>query len=752
MALVSVAQLDRAFPCGGKDWRFEPSRRHKMLLTLNSKIETLAKVGPIFSKRLCGLGIETIKDLLWYFPQRYEDFSQITPIKQAKLNEKACFCGTISQFTTKKTFKRGLFLTEALLQDKTACLRVVWFNQPYLAQTLKEKDLVCLAGKVAMDKGGIFLQSPSYEKVFEEENLTHTGRIIPIYPETKGISSRYLRYLVKQALKAALPSIQETLPENILKQQALLPLSKALTEIHFPSSFATLEMAKERFGFEEIFLIQLAVLKQKLKVQKQKAPSVPFKVELVKDLVAKLPFKLTDAQRKCSFQILKDLERKRPMSRLLEGDVGSGKTVVAVIAMLSCCKAGFQAALMAPTEILAQQHFNEVSKLLQPFKIKIALLTGKKDKIISQKIGYQTREGFKPETMEISRIKLLEKTKLGEINVLIGTHSLIQEKVKFNTSEKNGLALVVIDEQHRFGIKQRQKLVTGKSNKLLPHFLSMTATPIPRTLALTLYGNLDLSLLDEMPKGRKRITTEIVAPKERQRVYAFIKKEIKQGNQVFVICPRIELPEENEGNLSAKKSSWAEVKAVEEEYDKLSKVFFKSFKVEMLHGKMKPKEKEKIMLDFKRGKFDILVSTSVVEVGVDIPGATAMLIESAERFGLAQLHQFRGRIGRNKKEAFCFLFTESNSQKTKQRLKAILKAKNGFELAEYDLQIRGPGGLTSVKQWGLPDLAMLALKNLKLVEKTREQAKETLTNSPNLVQYPILREAVARFEKIAHLE
>jgi len=407
---------------------------------------------------------------------------------------------------------------------------------------------------------------------------------------------------------------------------------------------------------------------------------------------------------------------------------------------------------MAPTEILAQQHFNEVSKLLQPFKIKIALLTGKKDKIISQKIGYQTREGFKPETMEISRIKLLEKTKLGEINVLIGTHSLIQEKVKFNTSEKNGLALVVIDEQHRFGIKQRQKLVTGKSNKLLPHFLSMTATPIPRTLALTLYGNLDLSLLDEMPKGRKRITTEIVAPKERQRVYAFIKKEIKQGNQVFVICPRIELPEENEGNLSAKKSSWAEVKAVEEEYDKLSKVFFKSFKVEMLHGKMKPKEKEKIMLDFKRGKFDILVSTSVVEVGVDIPGATAMLIESAERFGLAQLHQFRGRIGRNKKEAFCFLFTESNSQKTKQRLKAILKAKNGFELAEYDLQIRGPGGLTSVKQWGLPDLAMLALKNLKLVEKTREQAKETLTNSPNLVQYPILREAVARFEKIAHLE
>ncbi|MCX6789003.1 MAG: ATP-dependent DNA helicase RecG, partial [Candidatus Gribaldobacteria bacterium] len=512
-------------------------------------------------------------------------------------------------------------------------------------------------------------------------------------------------------------------------------------QIHFPETLALAEQDKQRFAFEELFLVELSVLQARLKLAQQKAPAIALNAELMRNFTDSLSFTLTDAQRKCAWQILKDMEKPCPMSRLLEGDVGSGKTVVAIMAALNSVKAGFQVALMAPTEILAKQHFYQAAVLLRPFKIRIALLTGKEDQIISQKLGWQTKDGFRPETIEISRSKILERTKKGEIDLLIGTHTLIQDKVKFGK-----LGLVIVDEQHRFGIAQRAKLCgTSKTGHLLlPHLLSMTATPIPRTLALTIFGDLDLSLIDEMPKGRKEIITKVIAPSERKQAYDFIRQQVKGDNRVFVICPRIE--------KSETATNWSEAKAVKVEYEKLSKEVFPNLKVGMLHGKMKPKEKEKIMRDFKSGKIEVLVATTVIEVGVDIPKATLMLVEGADRFGLAQLHQLRGRVGRADRQSYCFLFTESASSQTRQRISAIIKAKNGFELAEKDLAIRGPGSLIGKKQWGLPDLVMANLTDLALVEKTRETAKQILQQSPSLKNYPILAFKVKIFEKQLHLE
>jgi len=718
-----------------------------MELTLTTPIEKVPRIGPSFLKKLQKMGIKQVEDLLFHFPHRYEDFSKILPIKKVRLNQQCCIVGKIIEIENVKTFKKKMILTQGIVKDKTGALKVVWFNQPYLINVLKKGDLVCLAGKVNFGENGMFLSNPVYEKISKEEfqtsNLIHTGRIVPIYPETEGLSSRWFRYILKPLLLKFKNKIPETLPQKILKKYNLLGISEALWQIHFPDSLQLAEKAKERFSFEEVFLIELSVIRERLKLVREKAPEIPINVDLIKSFVSSLPFKLTDAQRKAAFQILKDLEKGIPMSRLLQGDVGSGKTVIAVIAALNTVKAGYQVAFMTPTEILAKQHFKEVSKLLRPFKVKIALLTGKEDKIVAQKL--------ENEVLEISRRKLLEKTKKGEIDILIGTHSLIQDKVKFAK-----LGLCIIDEQHRFGVEQRAKLVkTSKidqKNILLPHFLSMTATPIPRTLALTLYGDLDISVLDEMPKGRKKIITKIIEPKEREWAYEFVRERVKRGEKAFIICPRIE-PKNNASDKTKRQtSSWKEVKAVKQEYEKLSKEIFPDLKVGMLHGKMKPKEKEKIMQQFKEGEIDILVSTSVVEVGIDVPKATIMVIEGAERFGLAQLHQFRGRVGRSNLQSFCFLFTQSSSKKTVQRLKALVESENGFLLSQKDLEIRGPGSLTGVKQWGVPDLAMENLKNLPLIEKTREAAKEILLEDLSLNKYPLLKQKLKKFEKKIHLE
>ncbi len=705
-------------------------------MNLTTPIEQLLGVGPVYKTRLKKLGIRQLKDLLYYFPHRYEDFSNIVPVNKAKSGENCCLRGKILDIASTRTWHKRMSITEALLGDETGAIKIVWFNQPYLINVLKKGDGICVAGKIMSDEHGFYLSNPIYEKMGGKD-LTHTGRLVPIYNETSGLSSRWLRQVLKYLLSTVANELEEPIPEQLIKEHRLMPIKKAIFEIHFPDSLALAEKARERFSFEELFSLSTWILMERKKLDEKKAFAMPMNVALMQRFTGKLPFKLTDGQRKASWQILKDLEKPSPMSRLLEGDVGSGKTVVATMAALNAFKAGYQTVFMAPTEILAKQHFKTVSKLLEGFKMDVGLLTGKEDKFSSRNL--------KNDFIEISREKLMEKAIDNKIHLLIGTHALIQDKVKFGN-----LGLVILDEQHRFGVEQRAKLTKQST---IPHLLSMTATPIPRTLALTLYGDLDLSLINELPLGRKKIMTKVVPPAERNKTYSFIRKEVKKGRQIFVICPRIESKRSDlpQNGREVGPQTW-DVKAVKEEYEKLSKKVFPDLKVGMLHGKLGLKEKERIMRDFRYKKIDILVSTSVVEVGVDIPNATVMMIEGAERFGLAQLHQFRGRVGRSIYQSYCFLFTDSPSRKTHQRLKALVTCENGFDLAEKDLEIRGPGDFSGLRQWGMPDLAMASLNNLPLVEKTREAAKKIIEEDPNLKKYPVLREKLKSFHQRIHLE
>lgn len=704
-------------------------------MDLSTYIENIPRIGPQSQKKLKKLGIKTVKDLLFHFPHRYEDFSNLVPISKLKLGEKFTIQGKIIGIDNIKTWRKRMILTQAIVKDDSGTIKVIWFNQPYLTNTLKPGDFVCLSGKVALggqrrSESELYLSSPAYEKISNinssSQTLTHTGRLVPVYPETEGLSSRWLRFMIKPVLIQLEDKILEPIPEKIKKKHQLLTIQKAIWQIHFPDSLKLATKAKERFAFEELFLIQLFVLREKLKLAKEKAIKIPLDLMLIQNLIKKLPFELTSAQKKCLWQILKDLEKGRPMNRLLEGDVGSGKTVVALIASLNVAHSGHQVAFMAPTEILARQHFKTATEILKDSDFRICLLTGEENRI---------NGGI------IEREKILEKISDGEVKILIGTHALIQEKVRFKD-----LAFVIVDEQHRFGVEQRAKLVQKAKSELffIPHLLSMTATPIPRTLSLTIYGDLDLSLLDELPKGKRKVVTKVISPGERDKAYNFIREEVKKGRQIFVICPRIE---QNENSFS-----WSEVKAVKQEHQKLSKSIFPDLKIGMLHGKMKSQEKEAVMKKFRENKINILVSTSVVEVGIDVPNATVMMIEGAERFGLAQLHQFRGRIGRGGQESFCFLFTDSPAQRTSQRLKALLDSESGFELAEKDLAIRGPGDLSGQRQWGIPDLAMSSLGDVFLVEKTRNEAKEILEEDPELKYYPLLDERLREFQKEIHLE
>lgn len=722
--------MDKAFPCEGREYRFDSCRAHQMNLT--TPLSQVPRVGPVYQKRLQSLGIGTVRDLLFHFPRSYEDFSTMTPIKNIREGNTYCALGKILDIKQKTTFKKRFSVTEALLQDNTGAIKVVWFQQPYLIDSLKAGDQVCVAGKVLRDKDGIYFSSPVQEKTQNETSapwqFTHVGRIIPVYEETAGVSSRWLRSIIKMTL-ASLDNIKDSLPEDLVRAKKLPALSKALWQVHFPDSMDDAKLAQKRFAFEELLFISLFVLSERKKIASVKAPPILLNTELMKRFTDKLPFTLTAAQKKSAWSILKDLENPRPMNRMLQGDVGSGKTVVAAMAALSVVKAGYQVAFMAPTEILVQQHFKTMGPLLAPFKISIGLLTGKTDRFSSPKLPN--------DFIEVSRAKLLEKTKRGDIHILIGTHALIEDKVKFGN-----LALVILDEQHRFGVKQRAKLLHRTT--LIPHLLSMSATPIPRTLAMTIYGDLDLSLIDELPVGRKKIITKIVAPQERKQTYAFIEKEVKQGKQVFVICPRIEKTE--------KSPEGTEVKAVKEEYEKLSKEIFPRLRVGMLHGKMAQKEKEEVMRKFKFKKLDILVSTSVIEVGVDVPNATVMMIEGADRFGLAQLHQFRGRVGRSDAQSYCFLLAESASQSTNKRLRALLEFDSGFKLAERDLKLRGPGDFAGTKQWGIPDFAMEQLTNLALVQEARNTAQEILEKDITLKQYPLLKARVQELREKLHLE
>jgi ATP-dependent DNA helicase RecG len=709
-------------------------------MNLSTPIEKIPRVGPQSQRRLKKLGVKTVRDLLFHFPHRYEDFSNLIPLAAAdeKVGETICVQGKIVKIKNVRIFRRRMVITESLLQDETGTLKITWFNQPYLINTFKPGDFLFLAGKMASKNGKKYLSAPSYEKIpaqfanGEKYDSTHVGRLIPVYPETEGMSSRWLRFIIKPILSELKNTVPEALPENIRKENNLLEMKKAIWQIHFPDSLKEAISARKRFVFEELFYLSLMILREKIALSKEKTVSIPINLDLIKNFVSLLPFKLTADQKKSAWQILKDMEKPIPMNRLLNGDVGSGKTVVAIVAALNTVKAGFQVALMAPTEILAKQHHKTLIAALKKFNLKIGLITGKENFVGGKKM---------------KRNELLRKTKEGKIDILIGTHALVQKTVEFKK-----LALVIIDEQHRFGIEQRMNL--AKKQNFLPHLLSMSATPIPRTLALTIYGDLDLSLIKEMPKGRKKIITKIIPPSKRSEAYAFIRKEVKSGRQIFVICPRIESssakPAEERTIFSDERNnSWQEVKAVKEEYEKLSKEVFPDLKIGILHGRMKTEEKEKQLKSFKNAGTDILVSTSVIEVGIDFPNATIMMIEGADKFGLAQLHQFRGRVGRGKYQSYCFLFSEFSSN---PRLRAMTISQDGFELAEKDLKLRGPGDLTGQRQWGIPDLVMASLKDIELVEKTRQAAKTILQQDRELKNHPLLKERMKDFHKKIHLE
>ncbi len=705
------------------------------MLKLDTPFFQLKGIGPKILNKLKKLEIYTIKDLLFHFPTRYEDFSQIYKIKDLTFNQEATISGKIIQVKNTKTWFKKFYLTEILVSDDTGTIRAIWFNQPFLKNILKPNLKINLSGKISLYQGQeLYFNNPQYEILKEKKEPTHTARIVPIYPETKGLTSKFIRLLINQVLKNV-EKIKEFIPAEILKKENLPEINQALKQIHFPKSLKEALQAKKRFAFEDLFLLQLHLANEKLKLSEQTAISINFDLERIKNILKKLPFELTLSQKKALWEILKDLNKTKPMNRLLQGDVGSGKTIIALISALEVAFFDYQTAFMAPTEILARQHYETFKKFFKEFEITTALITSKDAKIFY---------GLNLET-KIKKQKLIEEIKNDKIKIIFGTHSLIQEKIKFKK-----LAYLIIDEQHRFGVEQRAHLLK-KSNQaeknFIPHFLSMSATPIPRTLSLALFGDLDLSLINELPKNRKPIITKIIPPTEKEKTYQFIYQEIKKGRQAFVICPRIETTEQNE-QIKRK----LEIKSVKEEYQKLKEKIFPDLKIAMLHGKLKSQEKEEIMKKFQNNEINILVSTSVIEVGIDVPNATIMMIEGAERFGLAQLYQFKGRVGRGEHQSYCFLFTEVKSKEIFNRLKAIVEAKNGFELAEKDLKMRGPGEFLGEIQTGMPDLAMKALQNPELVKKAKEYAFEILKKDPKLNNAPALKEKLKEFKINVHLE
>jgi len=694
-----------------------------MAIKLATSLQQLPTVGPRTEKLLNRLGLSTVQDLLFYYPFRYEDFGKIVKISDLQEESRTTIEARIDIIRNRRSPRKRMILTEAILSDESGTVKVIWFRQPFLTKTLKPGDEVFISGKVEKELLNFQFVNPTYEKV--KSIPLHTARLVPIYPTTTRLTQKQIRFLVKQSL-AALNEIQDWMPPSTINKLKLMDLKNALNQVHFPKKEDLLKKARYRLKFNELFLIQLAALKIKEDLKKDKAPEIKFKENATKKFVDNLPFKLTQAQRRSAWEILKDLENGFPMNRLLEGDVGSGKTVVAAIAMFNTSLNGFQSALMAPTEILAQQHFDTLKKLFLKEKLKIGLLTSSINKLTKKE--------------EIKKKELLNEIESGQVDIVIGTHALIQKNIKFRN-----LGLVIVDEQHRFGVNQRkalkQKASDSGSAPYNPHLLSMTATPIPRSLALTIYGDLDLSVLNEMPPGRKKILTKIVSSEKRTEAYQFIRKNIENGKQVFVICPLIE------------ESDKLGVKAVISEYEKLNKNIFPEIPIGILHGRIKSKEKEQVMQDFLEKKYMILVSTSVIEVGVDIPNATIIMIEGSERFGLAQLHQFRGRVGRGEDQSYCFLFTEKATEDTQKRLNALVKSHDGFALAEKDLAFRGPGEVYGSHQSGyFIGLKIARLTDYQLIRKTRSEAASIIAENPDFKEYPRLKKEIANITQKSHLE
>lgn len=729
-------------------------------MELHYKLEEKFRLDINQKKALKKLGIFSVADLLFYFPVRYSDISEVKKISELTPGDMATVYGKVSNLKTKKAFRTGIPIAEGTIEDFSGKLRITWFNQAYLAKMIHNGENAKLTGKVTQGKNGIYLANPEFEKLpdmpvdahdtlFTKSDLKNEGFSYPVYIETRGITSKWFYHAIEKIFKEkTLDKIEDYIPEEILKKYHLPTLKTALIWIHKPKNKNDSESARKRFAFEEVFCIQLERQHDKFEYRKNKSFQINTQGEKqqkeLQNFLKRFPFEPTNSQKKSIETILEDMGKTFPMSRLLEGDVGSGKTAVAATASYVTVQqrpedkngkmqsfGNLQVAYMAPTEILATQHFESFIQYFKHLPINIGLITGSGCRKFPSKTN--------PESWTtISRSQLLKWTANGEIPILIGTHTLIQKTVKF----KN-LALVVIDEQHRFGTAQRRKLV--RKDNIAPHLLSMTATPIPRTLALTIYGDLDLSLLLEMPAGRKQIITEIITPDKRNKTYEEIRKELENGRQLYVICPRINEPDRE-------KELALNVKSVVEEAKRLKKEIFPKYEIGVLHSQMSKDKKEAVMQEFSAGKINILCATSVVEVGVNVPNATIIIIEGAERFGLAQLHQLRGRVIRSTHQAYCYIFAEAKSEKTISRLKALKTAKNGFELAELDLALRGAGELGGTKQWGITDLGMEAIKNIKMVEAARAEAVRLIEEDPELTKYPLLKQKVHEKTKEFHFE
>ncbi len=732
-------------------------------------------------KALAKLGLRTAEDLLYHFPARYGDVSEMRPIGNLAQGDTAVIFGRITGLKTSKGFRTKIAMAEGTIEDDTGRIKAVWFNQPYLAKMTAEGAFVRVEGKVSERRGSLYLSNPKIEAIakvpitvgdslFGSDGETHT--LYPVYPESRGITSNWMYHAIQRVFKSGiLETLIDPLPTTILEKYNLPALRTALIWIHAPQKESDALAARKRFAFEEIFFIQLQKQRDRKQYQKLNGFIIEKTEAELADFIGRFPFNATEAQHTAIQTILADFKSGKPMSRLLEGDVGSGKTAVAaatayaiVTSRPSMLKDGkrvpqtfgnLQVAYMCPTEILATQHFESFINYFTHLGLQVGLITGSGCRKFPSKVASNARvaaEKGRQNWTDISRTQLLKWVESGEIPILIGTHALIQKAVKFKH-----LAYIIIDEQHRFGTAQRQKLALKndagtasaptKTSKLAPpsapsavvapHLLSMTATPIPRTLALTLYGDLDLTLLDQMPMGRKPIITEIVLPNGRNAVYEKIRTELQSGRQAYVICPRINEPDPD-------KEDAVNAKSVTEEAKRLKDKVFCEYTLGILHSKMTPKAKDEVMLDFKAHKIDILCATSVVEVGVNVPNATSIVIEGGERFGLAQLHQLRGRVIRSNHQAYCYVFAESKSEKTVDRLNALKTAKNGFELAEYDLKFRGSGQLYGHRQWGITDVAMEALQNLKMVEAARAEAARLIDADDSLSAFPLLRDSLAK--------
>ena len=685
----------------------EARDEHGNPIGLASPVTVISGIGPAYAEKLERMGVKTIRDVLYLLPRRYDDFSNLKPISRLQFGDEVTIMGTVWDAGEKRV-RGGATIFQAILSDGSGTIQCTWFNS-YVGSQIKQGTQLVISGKVNEYNGRLTFSSPEFELLDSE--LLNTARIVPVYPLTEGISTRWLRKITRRVVDYWSPRINDDLPNTVRTSAGLMSLPTALVQAHFPDSTSSLEAARKRLAFDELFLLQLGLLKQKQQWRSDTGRALSTDRAVLDKFIQSLPYPLTEAQQRVIADILNDIGTPHPMSRLIQGDVGSGKTVVAAAAMYLTAQSPAQAALMAPTEILAEQHFKNLSKLFATLNeqgaappLTVRLLTGS--------------------TPHAERETTLAEIADGRANIIVGTHALIQETVVFHD-----LALAIIDEQHRFGVAQRAALrqkgqpsrrSADTGGRVSPHVLVMTATPIPRTLSLTIYGDLDLSVIDQMPPGRQPIETRIVMPTERERAYSFIRAQIEKGRQAFIICPLVE------------ESDKIEAKAAVEEHARLQKHVFPQYQLGLMHGRMKPDEKDAAMRAFANNETQILVSTSVVEVGIDIPNATIIMIEGAERFGLSQLHQFRGRVGRGEHKSFCLLQTDLSAADITERLKAVEASNDGFVLAEKDLQLRGPGQFFGTRQSGLPDMHMGNITDARLIDLARREADKVLRADPDL--------------------